>query len=59
MQRELWMWPASMRIVRRGEPGIAAIHKTSGSLSIRNIVVLLFVDHAFRMLSLSAGNDLG
>jgi hypothetical protein len=46
-------------MVRRGEPGTAAVHKASGSLSIRKIVVLLLVHQAFRRLSRNAGDDWG
>src|SRR5215471_3907304 len=49
MQRALWMWPASIRIVRRELPGIGASHNASGSLSTRNTVTLLLVAHASRM----------
>src|SRR5262249_60578557 len=54
IQRALWMCPASIRMVRRGEPGTAAVQSSSGSRSMRKIVVRLFVDQAFKMLVPSA-----
>jgi hypothetical protein len=49
-QRALWRWAASIRIVRRGEPGTAAPHNAWGSCSTRKTVMRLVVDQASRIL---------
>ena len=54
MHRALWMWPASMRTVRAGEPGMGALQRAGGMRSIKKIVVRSFVAQAARMLAGSA-----
>src|SRR5580765_2671630 len=57
MQRALWMWPAIIRTVRRGDPGIAALQTASGNCSTRKTVTRLFVAQASRMLARISDRD--
>src|SRR5262245_29439695 len=56
MHRALWMWPASIWTVRRGEPGRGATHTVSGSCSTRYMVTRLLVDQALKTLARNAGD---
>ena len=55
MHRALCMWPAIIRIVRRGAPGTAVAHSPGGMRSTRKTVTRLLVRQVLRMVSRRSG----